>query len=416
MADKEYDPTFLKKQTNYGPVHQDITMEISCPHCNTKYRIDVSRVPPGGKSVKCKKCGRRLNIPAVAGEGKIAAKDSERTIVQMDPAPARTSKQAKEPTKSSRILSVSDVDRKKVVFTAIIVFLLMTLQFKPVRSILYENWFFTTFDRRAEMHIDDSIKRALITFAAARGLNAVISVIQGSGVSIEPVGVGVSISLGEVLDPLNDLVERFSWVMLASLMALGIQKLFIQIGPWLSLKFMFSIALLFFLAALWLQGNYRLTCTRIAQKTLIVAFILRFAVPLATYVNTLVYDAILDEHYETASSQLQAESRAIKDSGLEDPMDELSSRQENNGLWGKAKSIINGAASAAKMKEKIAALKEKAGKLAQDFILLSVVFLLNTVLLPIAFLWGILKFSQLLLGTGFGLQVEQKFGEKVSAG
>jgi len=305
---------------------------------------------------------------------------------------------------------------KKVVYTVIIIALLSTLQVRPLRNILYENRLFTAVDRQAEKCIDDSIKRALITFAAARGLNALISVIQGSGVSLEPAGVGISISVGEALDPLNDLVERFSWVMLASLMALGIQKFFIQIGPWLSLKFMFSITLLFFLAALWLKGNYRDRFATIAKKALIVAFVLRFAVPLATYVNTLVYDAILDEHYQSASSQLSNESRAIKDSVLEDTIDKLPPEQEEDGFWAQAKSILNGAANAVKMKEKIAALKQKAGKMAKDFILLSVIFILNTVLLPIAVLWATLKFCQLLLGTGFGLQVEQQFKEKVFAG
>jgi hypothetical protein len=358
-----------------------------------------------------------MNIPPVndePGEGEIIAKDSERTAVQMDNDQTRTEKRGKSQIKSRKILSVPDVDRKKVIYTAIIVFLLVTLQFKPLCSIMYENWFFTAFDRRAEKCIDDSIKRALITFAAARGLNALISVIQGSGVSLEPAGVGISISVGEALDPLNDLVERFSWVMLASLMALGIQKLFIQIGPWLSLKFMFSVTLLFFLAAIWLKGNYHHTFTVIAKKALIVAFLLRFAVPLATYVNTLVYYSILDEHYETASNELNNESQAVKDSELEDAMDNLQFQQEGSGLWDKAKLLLNGAAGAINIKEKITALKQKAGKLAKDFILLSAVFILNTVLLPIAFLWGLLKFTQLLLGTSFGF--EEKFKTKVFAG
>ena len=179
---------------------------------------------------------------------------------------------------------------------------------------------------------------------------------------------------------------------------------------------MFSITLLFFLAAIWIKGNYRQAFTRIAQKTLIVAVILRFAVPLATYVNTLVYDAILDEHYETAATELSNENKAFEDSRLEDTIDSLPSGQEEGSLWDKARSLLNGAVESIRLKEKITDLRQKAGKLAKDFILLSVVFILNTVLLPLAFLWGILKFTQLLLGTGFGFSFEQAFKAKILAG
>lgn len=37
---------------------------------------------------------------------------------------------------------------------------------------------------------------------------------QGTELSIEPMGVGVILTLGELLDPLNDLIEQFSNVLL----------------------------------------------------------------------------------------------------------------------------------------------------------------------------------------------------------
>src|SRR5660397_82253 len=84
---------------------------------------------------------------------------------------------------------------------------------------------FATINENANIRLDSSFKQALAVFATAKGLNAVISLVQGTEVGPP----GVTISIGEILDPINDLVERFSWIMLASLTSLGIQKIMMNI-------------------------------------------------------------------------------------------------------------------------------------------------------------------------------------------
>ena len=80
----------------------------------------------------------------------------------------------------------------------------------------------------AESKLSDGLKRALVSFASARALNGVISVVQGTQVAVEPLGVGVSLSVGEILDPINDLVEAFSTVMLTASVAFGMQLLLLN--------------------------------------------------------------------------------------------------------------------------------------------------------------------------------------------
>jgi hypothetical protein len=47
------------------------------------------------------------------------------------------------------------------------------------------------------------------------------------------VASGVSgIALAVYLDPVNDLVERFSWVMMAATVSLGIQNVLLDISTW----------------------------------------------------------------------------------------------------------------------------------------------------------------------------------------
>lgn len=79
-------------------------------------------------------------------------------------------------------------------------------------------------DQRAGKPVDDAFERALVTFAVVRSINAVVSVVQGTELAIEPAGVGVILTPGQIFDPVNDLIERFSWIMLAASTSLGAQK------------------------------------------------------------------------------------------------------------------------------------------------------------------------------------------------
>jgi len=100
-----------------------------------------------------------------------------------------------------------------------------------------------TLDTSSKYHVDKSFNRALIAFGIAKTLNGVISVAQGTEVAIQPAGIGVNLIPGQILDPVNDLIERFSWIMLASSTSLGIQKVFLTMSSWPT----FGYALIFFL-------------------------------------------------------------------------------------------------------------------------------------------------------------------------
>ena len=87
-------------------------------------------------------------------------------------------------------------------------------------------------DDTSDDYADQALKRALVTFAVARTLNGVISVAQGTEVAVEPAGVGVVFTFGQILDPINDLVERFSTVMLVATSSLGLQNVLLDITGW----------------------------------------------------------------------------------------------------------------------------------------------------------------------------------------
>jgi len=100
---------------------------------------------------------------------------------------------------------------------------------------------FSTLDNTGEGYLDGAFKRALLGFAVARGLNGVISVAQGTEFSLTPAGLGVNLTPGEILDPINDLVERFSWIMLLSSSALGVQQVLLSMSAWQGLTLLLAV-------------------------------------------------------------------------------------------------------------------------------------------------------------------------------
>ena len=85
-------------------------------------------------------------------------------------------------------------------------------------------------DLISDLQLAEATKRALVAFVATPGLNAAISAVQGTEVALQPAGVGVTLTPGQLLDPVNDLVERLSWVILASAVSLGIQQLILSVS------------------------------------------------------------------------------------------------------------------------------------------------------------------------------------------
>lgn len=77
-------------------------------------------------------------------------------------------------------------------------------------------------------YVDDFLvtasERSFVIFAIARGINGVISVIQSAEVGFS-FAVSATLAPGEILDPINDLIERFSLVMLTASAALWIFRI-----------------------------------------------------------------------------------------------------------------------------------------------------------------------------------------------
>ncbi len=72
-------------------------------------------------------------------------------------------------------------------------------------------------DSTADSYFKDSITKAGVSYGVCRVINATVSVIQESSVQLEPAGIGLSLAVGQIIDPINDMAERLSNVLVKTL-------------------------------------------------------------------------------------------------------------------------------------------------------------------------------------------------------
>lgn len=230
-------------------------------------------------------------------------------------------------------------------------------------------------DSAANQQVDTGLKRALISFASARGLNAVISVVQGTEVAVEPAGVGVVFTPGQVLDPVNDLVEQFSNLMLIASVSFGVQKVVLGIGAyWL-------VSLLLSLAALgWALFYLRMkSAPGWLTRILVVLLMVRFAVPVVVIGTETLFQKFMAADYSASQQVIDTTSDQLVK--LNPP---TAAATEGQGVLGKIKGWWS---QNSDVKLRFEGLKQAAEHATENIIKLIVIFLLQTLVIPLLLLW-----------------------------
>ncbi|MCB2218134.1 hypothetical protein [Desulfofustis glycolicus] len=160
-------------------------------------------------------------------------------------------------------------------------------------------------DDRADRYFRDTTTDAALAYATVRGVNAVVSVLKESALEISPAGVGLSIAAGQILDPIDDLTERLSLVMVTALVSLGLQKLIMEIGQQAPPVLLALVALLLIIP-LWLRDGRRIPLTELLLKFGAVLIALRLLLPLSSLVSDTLYQSLLKDDMVAAKAQLSA--------------------------------------------------------------------------------------------------------------
>ena len=258
-------------------------------------------------------------------------------------------------------------------------------------------------DQVSDDYAEDALKRALATFAVARTLNGVISVAQGTEIALEPGGVGVMLTPGQILDPINDLVERFSSVMLVAASSLGLQIVLLEILSWWVLTAALVASLAVALLFIWSPELRKNRVVAAIPRVAVALTVIRFALPVIIICTNFVFDTFLATRHDTASTELSASASQIEqisaDIEVAEPGTTAETADADGGTfelpgWDELRESAARLYSSTtdwirsnRVSERIAGLQESASNATSHIIDLIVIFVLQTIIFPLVFLW-----------------------------
>ena len=258
-------------------------------------------------------------------------------------------------------------------------------------------------DKCTDKYFTKSISKAGLAYATCRIINGSISIIQNSDLNLEPAGVGVSIALGQILDPIDDMTERLSDVIVTAIVSLGIQKLAYEIS--LSYAPPILSILLFILSLLiWFKNkkikSFQKTVIRIAFVVLIV----RFCLPISSIANNFLHENFFEVQITETKDKLGLFTVEL---------DEFTtfSLPEIDGILGTIKNssslLMNKSAA---FKNALMSMVDNMGDIIANLVKLTTlyvgVFLIQVIILPLAVFWLLIKMTNSLFSTNFPVIVQ----------
>lgn len=264
-------------------------------------------------------------------------------------------------------------------------------------------------DTIADADIDRGFNRALISFGIAKAMNMLISLLQSTQFNAQAMIMGFSISPGELLDPINDLVEQFSNVMLLATVAFGIQKILIAIGGNVLVK---SLVSALGIATTWFVLKNR-PVPNFLKNALILVILVRLAVPAATILSNGAFQLFLEPQYQASKAGLTESSAQLQVLKPSTSLPEATAPQgsaiqlSEGNWWSKTKNAVSNAVPTSpsdfmqKVDMQINGLNQRIEKIAdqvtRDVTSQIVVFLLQTLFFPIGLIWVLYKIAVSLM-------------------
>lgn len=244
-------------------------------------------------------------------------------------------------------------------------------------------------DTQGKELIDKAFTQAIIVFGSAKALNAVISLAQGTELDLP----FLTVAIGQVLDPINDLVEQFSLIMLASMTSLGIQKILLGFvtNGWFNLLLALNLIIL----NLWMFIRFKndANIRTLFFKITVVFVFLRFAVPLMGYVNEIAYEHFVKPQYNI--EQLNENIIGVKEEVSKVTHETIKQKEEQSFL-----SKVTEKFDSNYYAQKIEEYKKAADNSSEYIVDLIVVFIFQTIVLPLVFLMILYYFVKGIFNVG----------------
>ncbi|NVJ91521.1 MAG: hypothetical protein HWE34_07670 [Methylocystaceae bacterium] len=183
---------------------------------------------------------------------------------------------------------------------SVIILAVIALCLTGLFDTLYKLTPLPTFEENAASYLADVRERAAYSYAAARTLNATISLLE----SVDT-GVGfVSLKPGQVLEPINDMIEQFSDLVLIALASVGVQEILIAVLGDISWTYLLPLALFPALIAPW-SGQWKQKLNTISMTFVVTVIATRLLIPTIALGGQTITDSYLRNDFDQAIQQVE---------------------------------------------------------------------------------------------------------------
>ena len=224
--------------------------------------------------------------------------------------------------------------------------------------------------RDSERRLVRTLTIATVAYLSAAAVNSTVSVLKTSEMEASFFVVGGSVTVGEALDPIHDLVEQLSSILTFCIVSVGLQRLILSVAAEVSLMYIVAPGLLLLAgAALW-RGSKAGTLRRLGRALVVVGLLGRFGLPAVFVVSDEFSERTLAPRIAAAQAELEQAQSDL-----------------NTLVFGSTESVTH----------RIDRAKVVAEQALTAIVDLMVAFLFRVVLLPILLLYLIAQLPSVLL-------------------
>ena len=118
---------------------------------------------------------------------------------------------------------------------------------------------------------------------------------------------------------------------------------------------------------------------------------IRLAVPVMIFANEFLYEAVLDARYQESAHAIATAGAELKEAQEQESSDLAKPPETSDSFFGSIERVMDSAAQSIDIRSRLDNMKQQAGQIVQHLIQMSVIFIFQTALLPLLFLWALLQ-------------------------
>lgn len=252
-------------------------------------------------------------------------------------------------------------------------------------------------DKNTDTYFSESMTKASAAYGVCRVINASVSVIKESQIQIEPAGLGVSLAAGQVLDPLDDMTERASDILVTAIVSLGIQKISYELCVAFT-PTLIGFAIIIFVGVSFIKGDRTAALRGMVLKSIILLAVARLFLPASSIINTY-----LNEHYFSPQI-IKAKNELVMNSPELERLKDMTMPEIDGALGTVKNGFIFVGEKTSDLSAALKGIVKNMGSMISNLLKLSylyvAIFIMQVIILPLGTFWLLARITNLLFGTG----------------